>query len=391
MTDAMLKKDGAELTWDKRQGDVWTYTYKNLPAADDAGKTYFYYVTETVPEGYVLRTASPSEVLPGNAEAGTDFANLRTNNALSITGTKTWVDSGTGRPEDLALTLRRSTDSNAQRAENVPAQPDWSDQDKDTWTFTYTGLPEFDPQGYRYTYWVEEERVDGYDGYYAQTDGAEDGLALINVEQGSLTVAKNVTGSRGDRDRLFTFTVTMQDTVVNGRTLLAADVDGTYGGMTFADGAATFTLADGQSLTAHGLPGGMRYTVTEAEANENGYHTSAEGEQGTIPPGGEAKALFVNYRGGSSGGGGGSNGGGGGGHSYVDTSGGGPGVRGGITTVVGEQPNIDGPKIPLIRKNVAKTGDDSRLLQYAVLFFLSVAGLAALLFMGPLKKWRKKK
>lgn len=269
----------------------------------------------------------------------------------------------------------------------MDAEPEWSHKDTDTWTFTYTGQPEFDSEGRKYTYWVEEEKVNGYDGYYGET-----GLELVNVERGSLTVAKNVTGSRGDRTRRFTFTVTMQDTVVNGVTLRAADIDGTYGGMTFADGTATFTLADGESVTASGLPGGMAYTVTEAEANESGYHTSAEGSQGVIPAGGTAQALFVNYRG-SSGGGGGSNGGGGGGHRYVDTSGGGPGAGGGGSTavVVGEQPRFDAPEVPLIRRGIAKTGDESKLLQYALLLFVSLAGLAALLFLGPLKKWRKKK
>ncbi len=389
VTPDMLASDGGKLTWDKTQGDTWSYIYESLPATDDGGYTYYYYVTETVPDGYVLQTASPSQVIPGNAERGTDFTNLRTNESLTVTGTKTWEDSGANRSDSLTIFLYRQAEGQ-QTDGPLSVEPVWSNTDTDTWTFTYSGLPEFDLQGRRYTYWVEEENVTGYDGYHG-----ENGLELVNVEQGSLTVAKNVTGSRGDRTCRFTFTVTMQDTVVNGVTLRAADIDGTYGGMTFADGTATFTLADGESVTASGLPGGMAYTVTEVEADENGYHTSAEGSQGTIPAGGTAQALFVNYRGssGSSGGGGGSNGGGGGGHRYVDTSGGGPGAGGGGSTavVVGEQPNLDIPEVPLIRRIVAKTGDESKILQYAILFFVSLVGLAALLFLGPLKKWRKKK
>ena len=77
----------------------------------------------------------------------------------------------------------------------------------------------------------------------------------------------------------------------------------------------------------------------------------------------------------------------------MDTSGGGPGAGGGGSTavVVGEQPRFDAPEVPLIRRGIAKTGDESKLLQYALLLFVSLAGLAALLFLGPLKKWRKKK
>ena len=38
----------------------------------------------------------------------------------------------------------------------------------------------------------------------------------------------------------------------------------------FKDGVATFTLKDGASKTATGLPAGTTYEVTEAEANQDG-------------------------------------------------------------------------------------------------------------------------
>ncbi len=104
-------------------------------------------------------------------------------------------------------------------------------------------------------------------------------------EKGGLTVRKIVTGRDGDQSKEFTFTVTLGDSSING----------TYGGMTFVNGTASFTLRHGESLTASGLPADVSYTVTETD-NE-GYTVASLGETGTIPANGEAVAEFVNSRG----------------------------------------------------------------------------------------------
>ena len=394
VTEQEMTAEGIQLIWENADTahNVWRYIYTNLPATDDEKNPYTYLVTEKVPEGYELTEASPSNASPSNAspscvKGGVDFTNLVSNETMEVSGTKTWVDSG-GRPGGVSLALYRKV--NGGSPERVPGHaPEWKDTGTDVWTFTYKGLPEYDEQGRKYTYWVEESGVpDDYDVYYDA-----DRLHLTNVRKGSITVSKTVTGSGGNREKEFTFTVTMLDTEIYGTMIKGSEINGTYGGMTFVDGIATFTLKHGQSLRADGLPGGMNYIVVELEAARDGYSTSETGAMGQIPAGGVAAADYTNYRGGSSGGGGGSNGGGGGGHRYVDTSGGGPGTGGGGSTaiVVGEQPRFDAPEVPLIRRGIAKTGDESKLLQYALLLFVSLAGLAALLFLGPLKKWRKKK
>ena len=51
----------------------------------------------------------------------------------------------------------------------------------------------------------------------------------------------------------FNFTVTLGDETI----------DGTYGEMTFTDGIATFTLKDGETKSATGIPSGISYEVTE--------------------------------------------------------------------------------------------------------------------------------
>lgn len=106
-------------------------------------------------------------------------------------------------------------------------------------------------------------------------------------ETGSLTVSKTVTGDAADKNKDFNFTVTLKDTSING----------TLGDMTFSNGEATFTLKDGQSKTASGLPAGTAYTVAEAEANQDGYTTAATGANGTITKNGTATAKFTNTKG----------------------------------------------------------------------------------------------
>ena len=102
-----------------------------------------------------------------------------------------------------------------------------------------------------------------------------------------------VSGSRGDKHKEFTFTVTLDKT----------DITGQYGDMTFTNGVATFSLKHGQSKTANGLPAGVAYTVEERD--NSGYTVTKTNAEGTIQKGITATAAFENYKG-SSGGGGGS-------------------------------------------------------------------------------------
>lgn len=112
---------------------------------------------------------------------------------------------------------------------------------------------------------------------------AEEGTDKAN---GSLSVAKKVTGNGADTSKAFDFTVMLSDTSISG----------TYGDMTFSKGVATFKLSHGKSATATGLPAGIKYTVTEASANQDGYTTTATGDRGTIPEGDVATAIFLNAK-----------------------------------------------------------------------------------------------
>ena len=98
-------------------------------------------------------------------------------------------------------------------------------------------------------------------------------ITVDNVRSaGDLEVSKTTNGNAGETDKEFHFTVTLTN-----RTSLS----GTYGGMTFTNGVAQFTLKNGESKTATNLPVGTTYTVVEAEADAGGYVTTVT-SSGTV-------------------------------------------------------------------------------------------------------------
>lgn len=105
-------------------------------------------------------------------------------------------------------------------------------------------------------------------------------------ETGNLTVSKTVAGDGGETDKDFHFTVTLSDKTVSG----------VYGSINFTNGVAAFTLKHGESKAASGLPAGVTYTVTETEADRDGYKTTAVGANGTITKDVTAEAAFTNTR-----------------------------------------------------------------------------------------------
>lgn len=152
------------------------------------------------------------------------------------------------------------------------------------------------PSGSSYT--VEEatsneDNVLKYDVTYngAQTVpsgtlSADATVAVTNtVQVGTLSVTKHVKGEVNST-RNFNFTVTLGGS--------GANLTGTYGGIEFSNGVATFTLADGQTKTVEHLPAGATYTVTE-EPNDN-YTTTSENAEGTIAKGVTSQASFTNTR-----------------------------------------------------------------------------------------------
>lgn len=277
--------------WTKNDDNTWTYVYKDLPMADKTGQAYTYTVEEAVPSGYEL-----------SKQDGYNLTNTLTGK-VKVSGTKTWVG---GEPAELQLTLSRSTDGEAwddvKDADGHLLQPTWENKDTDKWTYTYSDLPKYDENGVLYRYKVAETVPQDYDSAAASGEavavkGDDENVYtydFTNVKKGALTVEKIVQGNRGETDREFTFTVTLAGESTTGAK--ADSVSGTFGGMTFENGVATFMLKHGESITASGLPAGLTYSVEETDANENGYTTSNSGNTGTIPSGDTAKVYFTNTK-----------------------------------------------------------------------------------------------
>ena len=164
------------------------------------------------------------------------------------------------------------------------------------------------------TYNVQETGEAAELGYVVTYDDSQSGrisetgskVTVTNTyPAGRLTVTKAVTGTAGEKNRDFTFTVTLDDDSVTGpRT---AD-----GKVVFTKGTATFTLKDSESVTIEGLLNGVHYTVTEDAVS--GYKTTYEVDgvdagggpaAGTIETGMTDTVKVTNHRDATGGGGGG--------------------------------------------------------------------------------------
>ena len=163
-------------------------------------------------------------------------------------------------------------------------------QEKIVGVINHFDLPTVEPtrSGYKFTGW--NTKADGTgDIFTAETDVTESMTVYAQWQplagSGNLTVSKTVTGNAGDTSKEFHFTVKM-DTPING----------TYGDMSFTDGTALLTLKHNEKRTATGLPADVHYEVTEVEANQNGYTTTAENASGIIVKDTTVVVSFTNNK-----------------------------------------------------------------------------------------------
>lgn len=356
-------------TWRKpADGNVWTYTYSRLPKTDKEGNLYTYRVEETLPEP--AENGDHYERLP--EETGYNFTNVL-KGTVDIPVTKTWVDNHDGwgkRPETVTIRLYRHTEAKPEKqlVEERTFTTDagaleklWNaitGQTDDEWICTFAGLPKYDDTGARYVYTVEETVPEDYEAAYDQEQ-----FEITNTRDGDLLVEKEVTGSDGQKNREFHFTVTLSGTSVTG--IQAETITGAYGDMTFTNGVAEFTLKHGEQKRAEDLPAGLTYTVVETDANTNRYRTTYTGETGTIPAGDTAVTHVENRRNRQ---------------YYPDYT---------------EEPEPTPPRIPEESwrpphyddwHDVPRTGDTMNLSLYVVLAVVSAAGLTTLLILMRRKR-----
>lgn len=115
----------------------------------------------------------------------------------------------------------------------------------------------------------------------------KDKAVFTNTGAYDLTIAKKVEGEMGDRDKPFTFQISVpsmanQTVSYTGGTWKDAPADvqpPNNGSLALNEkGQATFTLSHGQTITIQGLPVGTEYTITEPDAQEDGYTVTPKGD-----------------------------------------------------------------------------------------------------------------
>ncbi|MDO4619188.1 MAG: DUF5979 domain-containing protein [Lachnospiraceae bacterium] len=106
---------------------------------------------------------------------------------------------------------------------------------------------------------------------------------------GDLVIKKTVKGNAGEKERLFHFQITLR----KGESYAWTRSDGAGGTL---QSGGTISLKHGESVTVSGIPAGTSYTVSEKEADQDGYKTESTGIKGKIKGKKQQTAAFVNTR-----------------------------------------------------------------------------------------------
>lgn len=338
--EAHMVKDenGQQLTVDLYGPDNLTATFEDLDKYymdETTGDCleYTYYVKELTVGGDKIEGASFTKEVDGKDVAFTvDYTYAETGDAATVVNRvegslqvkKVWHDKGgeSVRPAEITVGLYRF-DKAAQDyvAVKDPDNLTLTLKEENGWQGTFENLPEYYSDGSKVQYAVyeldsEDNPIKGTEGNNTlpATDGGSytvyyDGFTIHNVREVDLTIEKTVTGDAADPGRQFTFEVgfTYDEDMPAGSTgpyayKVYQKGDGDEADALVKDDGeisstgGIITLTGGQRAVIEGLPAGTDYTVTEQEANQDGYVTTATGEKGTVTVGEENKASFTNHR-----------------------------------------------------------------------------------------------
>lgn len=337
----VTNENGQLLTVELYGPDNLTATFEDLDkyCMEEAGTPeYTYYVKELTVNGDKIEGASFTKEVDGEDVAFTvDYT--YTGNAATVVNRvegslqveKIWHDKGgeSARPETITVGLYRfdkaSQDYEAVKdPSNLEKNYTLTLDEENDWQGTFENLPEYysdgnGNRGEKIQYAVYEldsagQPILGTEGNNTLTleNGGSytvyyDGFTIHNVREVDLTIEKTVTGDAADPGRQFTFEVgfTYDEDMPAGSigpytyTVYQkgdGDEPEQVSEGTISSNGGTIFLTGGQYAVIEGLPTGTEYTVTEKEASQDGYVTTATGEEGTITVGEENKASFTNHR-----------------------------------------------------------------------------------------------
>lgn len=330
-------ENGQQLTVELYGPDNLTATFEDLDKycmEEEGTPEYTYYVKElTVGGDEIDGTGFTKEVEGEKIDFTVDYTYAE--NAATVVNRvegslqvkKVWHDKGgeSARPETITVGLYRfdkaSQDYEAVKdPSNLEKNYTLTLDEENDWQGTFENLPEYYSDGSKVQYAVceldsEDNPIKGTEGNNTlpATDGGSytvyyDGFTIHNVREETLTIEKTVTGDAADPERKFTFKVGF----TYDKDMPEASHTGPYAYTVYQKGdgdepeqvsegtissnGGTIFLTGGQYAVIEGLPAGTEYTVTEKEANQDGYVTAATGEEGTITVGGDNTASFTNHR-----------------------------------------------------------------------------------------------
>lgn len=293
--------------------DAGTATWESLPEFDTGGNRYSYRVVEQVPGSYDVTDQSAVQVddadedhryyvvsvTPGTGDDSSSQAYTNTLRTTSLTGTKIWDGRDTGiapsfdDDKPTMVLYRQVAGGTAEQVKlkngSAAPQPEWTDNNDGTWTFTYTGLPAADENDKPYTYWAEEQpgSVDGWYPVYetADADGTtvgdsgQTGTRITNVA--TLVNLEKTSDFDGD-------TVTLRNIELS---VLSADGKTTYAIWTNGDDGKTFSAKVWPAGTADTDTGGISTDGSIVGLKAGDYLVR---ETGTVPEG-YAKAPDMTF------------------------------------------------------------------------------------------------
>ncbi|MBO5056304.1 MAG: Cna B-type domain-containing protein, partial [Lachnospiraceae bacterium] len=267
-----------------------SWTANSLPT----GVSYTVEEEDYTAAGYTTKKTGETGTITGGCNLTAAFENTR-NAEGSLTISKTLAGNDTDKSKDFTFTIKLNDSGiNGTYSGVVFTNGEANLILKGGENKVIEGLP----NGVGYTITESDYSGDGYVTTVSGTTGTNREVsgviseaesfvaAFTNTKDtyGKLTVSKTVAGNEADLEKEFSFTVTLDNSLINGL----------YGEMTFSDGVATFTLKHDESKTAENLPTGVSYTVTETDYTADGYVTTKSDDTGTITAGCDLTAAFTN-------------------------------------------------------------------------------------------------
>lgn len=274
-------------------GNVWSYTFEDLPEYDENGVRYEYTVKEdAVPSGYQA-DGTGEGTAQGSAADGFAVTNTLT---TEVRVKKLWQGTGSGGPKEASVGLYRSLEGTGEEPEPVMdehGKPLTVTLDEENgWEAVFEELPRFDEEGKRWLYSVKEETVDGepaetsgfvihlYGGRI--TDGQDAGAfsyRIVNVAETVVSGTKtwldnhNAYGTRPEKLELTLY----RSTAESGEEEVTAELLDADGASLAWSGMDT----DRWIYAYSGLPGtddeGNPYIYRVEETAPEGYVAEADG------------------------------------------------------------------------------------------------------------------